>query len=51
MKKEYIAPEIELVRFEADEVLNVLVASGKGNYNAPAAGEFEFGDDSVEDLF
>ena len=51
MKKEYIAPEIELIRFESEEVLNALIISGVGNDDAPTAGDFDFGDGSVGGLF
>ena len=52
MKKEYIAPEIELVRFESEEVLNVLIVSGVGSDDTPAVGDFNFdGDNTVDNLF
>ena len=51
MKKTYTAPLAEIVRFDGEEVLSMLLPSGVGNDDAPAVGDFEFGDGSVDGLF
>ena len=51
MKKTYIAPLAEIVRFDSEEVLNALIPSGVGSDDTPAVGDFEFGDNSVGGLF
>ena len=51
MKKNYVAPLAEIVRFDSEEVLNALLPSGVGHEDVPEVGDFEFGDGSVEGLF
>ena len=51
MKKTYIAPAIEIVRFDTEEVLNPLVASGIGAHNADRVGEFTFDSSDEVELF
>ena len=51
MKKNYIAPLAEIVRFDSEEVLNALLPSGVGHDDVPEVGDFEFGDNSVDNLF
>ena len=51
MKKNYVAPAIEIVRFDTEEVLNPLVASGLGTNNAENVGGFTFDDSEEVELF
>ena len=51
MKKTYVAPLAEIVRFDSEEVLSLLLPSGVGHEDVPEVGDFEFGDNSVGGLF